>query len=109
MVYLNGAVFLIADECGIEGASVPMFAEGGWPFVMAGQPSPDLGNAPRSGSVLPGTSQETLRFVKFIVRGRSAQMIVLAREAAARQLRKTAGDMQQWIKQVVDDIKDAND
>jgi len=106
----TGMVFLITGECGVEDVSaMPGAAGGGSLFVIVGQPSPESSSAPRSGHVLPGTRHEVLRFVHSIVGGRSAEVIALAREAAARQSQKAAEDIQRWIEQVVDDVKDAND
>jgi len=57
----------------------------------------------------PQPLDEVVGLVRSMVGKRSADILALAKDAAARQSEKTEEDIEQWIGQIVDDVKDATD
>jgi hypothetical protein len=54
-------------------------------------------------------SMIALRFARSVVATRPAESLRLAQAAVTRQARKTSKEIAAWIKQVAEDIKDADD
>lgn len=56
-----------------------------------------------------GAREAAIKFVRSVVASRPAETLKLAQEAVNRQAHRTNTDIVAWIKQVAQDVKDADD